>query len=63
MRVLAVKRISPDAESSSALERQGLELSEAIAGSEHGREGLRKASTALREHDSAMHFKGNRSQR
>ncbi|MFE4591850.1 recombinase family protein [Streptomyces laurentii] len=30
MRVLAVKRISRDAESSSALERQGLQLSEAI---------------------------------
>ncbi|MFI6057191.1 recombinase family protein [Streptomyces sp. NPDC051286] len=35
MRVLAVKRISRDTESSSALERQGLELSEAIVKGSH----------------------------
>nr|WTB33740.1 recombinase family protein [Streptomyces sp. NBC_00830] len=35
MRVLAVKRISRDTESSSALERQGLELSEAIVKGNH----------------------------
>jgi site-specific DNA recombinase len=35
MRVLAVKRISRDTESSSALERQGLELSEAIVRGSH----------------------------
>ncbi|MER5793008.1 recombinase family protein [Streptomyces sp. NPDC001980] len=35
MRVLAVKRISRDAESSSALERQGLDLSEAIVKGSH----------------------------
>ncbi|MEV7980747.1 recombinase family protein [Streptomyces sp. NPDC086519] len=35
MRVLAVKRISRDTESSAALERQGLELSEAIVQGDH----------------------------